>query len=412
MGNWLRFFTRRSFGAFLFFLGLCVFFVAGCVIETRTSTFRSSFRSGNNSPSLELIVAEVAESAISGTWSAQLAPGSTASRHDWISIQVRDQQGLTRHGSGRPGSDFPLLFATDAEPWPGEFSYATEGGVFLFRGLRSGRTAEGGFTFEPDPGYVRNVSALLQPPPAGMEWLWLALRRISAEEIAAYARSGVRMNVSELLRLQSRNVRPDYLAAVRQHQDFSIDEVIRLRNHGVRETFPAELHQAGYRFGADELIRLRNHGVSAEDAAAWKEAGYDFKADQLTRLRSHGVKPAFGRAVRGILPEATVDDLTRLRNRGVNEQYLAELHEADPTFSTEEVVYLRNRGVPADYVMAWRKAGYDFNAAEIAKLRNHGVPASYAAALAVPDRKPLPADTIARLRQRGLSAEEIRQLRE
>ncbi len=73
---------------------------------------------------------------------------------------------------------------------------------------------------------------------------------------------------------------------------------------------------------------------------------------------------------------------------------------------------LRNFGVTADYISAWRQAGYPYGAEEMIKLRNSGVPVSYAAAVNIPGRKPLEAETLIRMRQRGLSADDIRTLRE
>ncbi len=385
----------------LLFAGL---WLAGCQVAIHTYSAPS--------PSLELTLAQT-EPNVAGSWSATLGRGSQAKADNvWLQITVRDDRNHTMQSLGRTAKDFPALMADDTNPWPGQFEYATEGGTFRFRGERSGAKAAGQFSFSPNPDYVARVTPHLRAAPSGSDWLWLTLQDVQAEEIEAFARSGARLDAAEVCRLKAHGVKPEYLAAVREGQDFSIDEVIRLRTYGVPSDGPAKLRQAGYQFGADSLVRLRTYGVTVEEAAAWKEAGFALDANELVRLRTYGVRPAFGKAVRAVLSQPTVDELVRLRTYGVSEQFLAEMGQADSRFTAEDLVHLRTYGVPADYVVAWRKAGFDFSARELTRLRTYGVPASYAAALSVPNRKPLSAEMIIKLRQRGLSPEEVRQLRE
>ena len=388
---------------------------SGCIVVTRSSsgihssvTHTTTFQS----PTLELTV-ERTEPEVSGRWTAQLGKisGEKAGQF-WFSFTVRDEANQTTKGVSANASEFPALMAQEQADWPGQFEYATDAGRILFRGERDGRKAQGTFEFAPDTNYARQVQASLKTAPSGVDCFWLAVYQVTAEQLAAYAQAGEKLSVADICRLKAQGVSPEYLATVRKTRPFPVEEVIRLRNQGVSADFPAAFKDAGYPFKTEELIRARNHAVSAADAKAWKEAGFNFGLEELIRMRNYGVRPEFGKAVREALNQATPEELVKLRNYGVSEQFLREMRRADGQFTAEDLVYLRSRGVQPDYVVEWRKAGFGFSAQELASLRNHGVPASYAAVLNVPNRKPLTADMIVKLRSRGLSAEEIRALRE
>ena len=83
-----------------------------------------------------------------------------------------------------------------------------------------------------------------------------------------------------------------------------------------------------------------------------------------------------------------------------------------PKLSNTEIVRLRQHGVPVDYLRGWREIGYEFSAEEIIHLRNHGVPIDYAKQANPPGRKLLDPATLIDARNRGLSAETVRKLRE
>jgi hypothetical protein len=68
--------------------------------------------------------------------------------------------------------------------------------------------------------------------------------------------------------------------------------------------------------------------------------------------------------------------------------------------------------VPSDYVKTLMKNGARFNAEQIIALRNNGVPADYIAAVNLEGREPLDAKAIIELRQRGVSADTARKLRQ
>ena len=380
-----------------------VLWQTGCKVR-----YSSSVRSG----SVEMIVQQT-DPTISGRWTATFGNGRRSQSGDfWVPITVRDEREGVQRTIGRQTAELSRLFETEDETWPGSIELTSEAGeIHLNSRLESDRVA-GQFSVEPNAEFADRVSGSLAAPPEGVDWIWLILQDIGSEEIGAFAETGARLTVDEICRVKAHGVSADYFAAVRRAGHFSVSDVIRLRNHGVPADFPEKLQKAGYEFDAGDLTRLCNFGVSADEAVAWREVGFDCDASELTKFRSFGVKPEFGAAVRGAIKDPAPDEIIRLRNFGITVQYLEEMDAAGSDFSAGDLVHLRNFGVQPDYVAAWRNAGFEFGAKEIAKLRNFGVPAEYASAVGIPGRKPLSADAIIKLRQRGLSAEEIRELRE
>ena len=71
------------------------------------------------------------------------------------------------------------------------------------------------------------------------------------------------------------------------YQRIALEEVIRLRNHGVSPEFIEGLKRAGYAgLPIDQLIRLRNHGVTPEYIEKMKAQGFkSLSIDQLVKRR-------------------------------------------------------------------------------------------------------------------------------
>lgn len=359
------------------------------------------------------MIVQQTEPTISGTWTATFENGwRSHSRNVRVPITVRDGSKSVQRSIGRSAEQLSRLFDSDNEAWSGSIELTSEAGAIRLEGRPESDRAEGQFSVQPNNKFADRVSGSLATPPEGVDWIWLILQEISSEEIGAFAETGAKLTVKKICRLKVHGVTADYFAAVRQARDFSMNDVIRLRNHGVSADFPVKLQEAGYEFSAEDLTRLRNFGVSADEAIEWKQAGFDCEASELTKFRSFGVKPEFGAAVRATLKDPAPDEIIKLRNFGVTVSYLEKMSKTGSDFSADDLVHLRNFGVQPDYVAAWRSAGFEFGAKEIAKLRSFGVPTEYASAVGIPGRKPLSSDAIIKLRQRGLSAKEIRELRE
>ncbi|MBA4148822.1 MAG: hypothetical protein H0X66_11970 [Verrucomicrobia bacterium] len=373
--------------------------------------FRYESRSSSQSPSLTLKVREN-EGFVSGTWSANLAQSRpSANQQVWFSISIHDARSQKMFSAHADAINYSFLFP-QKKSWRGQHQMLTPAGTLVLSGQFSSKTAAGDFTFTPDANYLAQAGAHLTSAPSTLELLELGLAGVTVEQMVAFEKSGMKSSAAEMIRFKSSGVTPQYAVAVRKVQPFSADEIVRLRNSGVPETFPAAMKSAGYDFDAVQLVKLRNSGVSADEAAAWKKAGFDFDLESLVKMRNSGVKPDFARAVKEVFPSISSSEVVKLRNSGISKEFLIDIKKADVDFTVDEIIRLRNSGVSADYIRAWRTAGSTFRSEELIRLRNSGVPVDYAAVVNIPNRKPLSVDTLIKLRNRGMSAQEIRELRE
>jgi hypothetical protein len=347
----------------------------------------------------------------------------------------------------------------------GQWNSTNEVGAVLFH-LPESSKSPGKFEFLPDRNYAQRALALLREPVTPEELFYFWMRDISVSDLEAYGQCGVPLNAKELLRLRSAGASPDYVIAIRSAGDYSPTDIATMRNHGVTANYPAELVRARLKLTAQEILRLWNYGVTTDEASRWNKSGIPLNADAVARLHSFGIQPEYGAAVHQLFEKAGMDELIKLRNFGVPESYLRQMKEVQAAFSVdniarlwshgvpveyvktwrnsgyefdeetlirlrnygvpadfaaplkemklqaEDLIKLRNYGVTPDYCLAWRKAGYDISVQDLVRLRVAGVPESYATALMIPGRSPLSVDTILKLRMRGLSAEEIRAVRE
>jgi beta-lactamase regulating signal transducer with metallopeptidase domain len=103
--------------------------------------------------------------------------------------------------------------------------------------------------------------------------------------------------------------------------DRAVDDLIRMRIHGVSPAFVREIEQVGYSgLSVDQLVKMRIHGVSPVFVREMEQVGYSgVSVDQLVKMRIHGVSPAFVRELREAgIEDLSIDTLVRLRISGVD----------------------------------------------------------------------------------------------
>lgn len=435
--------------------------MTGCYVQTSGPDISQRNRTPTMSGAeFSMEITEVSP-GVTGLWAVK---GTFKKDDEAVFVSLRNHSGVYVLGMPFAASRFAAI-ADKNSFHKGQWRSSNDVGVVVYEAPASAK-GPGHFEFVPNPEYAQKANSLLRTPVSSEELFHCWLRDVSYAELDDYGHCSLPLNASELLQLKASAATPEYVVAIRKGGDFSARDIVQLRSHGVPEDYAVNLARAGLSFTAGEITHLRNYGVSAEEAAAWKKSGISLEANDMARLHNFGVPAAYGTAVHQLFDKAGVDDLIKLRNLGVPEPYLKEIKDVQGSFSIDDIARLRSYGVPVDYVKAWRNAGYQFDTAALIRLRNYGVPANfaaalkdmqlgvedfvklhnygvtsdyvlawnkagydfgvqdivrlhaagvpdnYAAALAVPGRAKLSADTILRLRLRGLSVEEIRALRE
>lgn len=423
---------------------------------------RPTHSASRGQPTLELVIDQTSP-AIAGPWSANLGRG-VQDEWVWVTLGVAREGNAPRSATSIPTTVFP--FFDPSVSWPGASRLDRDAGTLEFKGSRTHDNAEGRFTFSPNPPYVRDAQTLLVARPSAVDLLRLTLLDVTHAELEAYSKCGLPLDTADLCELKTYRVPPAYVEKVRKGADYSVHEVVRLHSYNVPETYPAEIRRTGWKFPVESIVHIYSYHVSSAEVVGWSKSGCLNGPEDITRLHSYGVTPEFGSAVKATLPTATSDDIIRLKSYGLSEDYLDGIKSAGVKFDANELVRLKSFNVSVDEISAWMKGGYalksddlvrlhsynvtpdyatalnntNFNAGDLIKLKSYnitaaevtqwvnagynfsvhelvrlkvaGVTPDYADALTVMGRKKLTVDAIIRLRQRGISAEEIRQLRE
>jgi hypothetical protein len=307
-----------------------------------------------------------------------------------------------QYGSGKPDTaPVRMVFKEDA-------------GTIEWTGQRVGNKGTGRYTFTPNPEFLAAIRPLTSGDLQLQDLEHLAHSKVErAYFIQAASLNGGKVAVGEVMTLVNHGIPLEELkqwAAARS--TLSIPQMIGLKNNGVRPEVLKGFEQAQPGISADEVIRYRHNGLNPDYVQAWIDAGITGKPDELIRLRHNGVPIEFAQALRRGGFSGSIEDIIGLRNNGVSSDFYAGAMGAMPKLSNTEIVRLRQYGVPVDYLRGWREIGYEFSAEEIIHLRNHGVPIDYAKQANPPGRKLLDPATLIDARNRGLSAETVRKLRE
>jgi len=285
---------------------------------------------------LALLACSLASSAlaIEGEWKAER----------WSSglLQLSLTYGRTHNfGTNYDPSSFEGLSPAEigaATRTPVSFALEGEAGRVTFEGAFERGKGRGHFVFEPKLGYFDAVRALgvsdtrvhRQDPSATRDerLLTLTLLDVSTAYIRSMIAEGYREDLDTYLTMRIFDVDPDYIRAMRAQGfgDFSAEDLIAMRIHGVTPEFRDEMAQLGYRLTMDQLVAFRIHGVTRQWIEGLKEMGYDHvDADKLVSTRIFQVTPAFIRELRDAgYPHLSIDELISMRVQGVTPDSLAK----------------------------------------------------------------------------------------
>ena len=358
-------------------------------------------------------------------------------RRSGINIEIREDRSI--YGFYLPTERAPRIEGKTSDGSTLHFTIAAESGDLEFDGIVKKKIASGRYVFEPNKEYAAEAGKLLRTDLSNDDLLKLAFGRITLGYIKGVHEALPAANLEDVIRLRNHGLDPDGIKAFVAAGFTRVEDLTRLRSHGVTPEYATKARAAGYGKTAEEITRLRNHGVTPEYLTGWKDAGFALTTEEVVKLRNFGVQPEYGAAWKNagynIDPEGltraknfgvpiefaaalggnkkpSLEEVIRMRQFGINADYYRDIKNLKPDYTVEEIIRLRQFGVTTDYVKAICATRNDFTAEHIVKLRQFGVPAEYVAALNVPDRKPLDAPAIIDLRNRGVSAETARKLRE
>jgi hypothetical protein len=261
--------------------------------------------------------------ATSGTWNARRETDGRVH----LQMEVHEVTEHSRHEESH-SDDFPARDLVGLGAGPDvRFELRRAAGTFHFQGRFNGSgpgsTGEGTFTFQGDPGYVREMAGLGYSVKED-NLLSLAMMDIAPAFARETRDAGYpHLSLEELVRFRIHGVSPELVRSLAALglRNLSSDDVVRLQIHGATPEYVRTLAAAGYQgLTADDLVRFRIHGVSPEWINQLAGLGYrNVPADDLVRMRIHDVSPDFIRAQQKGTQNLTVDELIRRKIHGGGE---------------------------------------------------------------------------------------------
>jgi beta-lactamase regulating signal transducer with metallopeptidase domain len=184
----------------------------------------------------------------------------------------------------------------------------------------------------------------------------LAMVGVTPEWIAEMKRAGVlTIEPRKLIALRTQGVDSRFVAAMRAAgvSSLSTEQLIRARVFGIDGAFLKSLNESlnesrHGRLSLDQAIRLRQHGVDLGYVDALRIAGFaNLPAETLMRLRDYGVSPEYIAQLRAAgVRNMSAQELMELRKYGVSESLLDMLKRAGRTNLTpRQLIETAKRGV-------------------------------------------------------------------
>ncbi len=188
------------------------------------------------------------------------------------------------------------------------------------------------------------------------------------------------LSVDELIKLRDHGVSPNFLKELKAlgYGLPPVEMAIRLTDHGVRISYIKKLAEMGYKkLSFEELIRAADHGVRPEIIEALGAAGYkNLSLEQIIRTQDHGVSPTYIKQMAEVgFSNLSLDLLIRMRDHGVGPEYVKEIRAMGySNISAEQFIRLRDHGVSAAFMRKARERGFNnLSLDELIKLRDANI---------------------------------------
>jgi hypothetical protein len=267
----------------------------------------------------------------------------------------------------------------------GAITVKRDAGTVTFNGIFEGKRGHGTYSFEEDPTFKSYLANEGFSSITDNLMIHLYFTNINKSYFAFMKENGYTgITMSELKKLAEENMN--------QHVMTGYLELFRKDNYG--------------NVSLDQIVRLREHGVRPSVITRFHEMGYaDVPLDKAVELVDHGVDPEFVEDMKKIgQRNITLDEAIRLRDHGVTVEFVKELTDMGyANISLEKAVELVDHGVSANFVRGFRDMGFkDISLDEAVRLVDHGVSVAFVKRMQDKGLKNMSLDEYIRLRDGGM----------
>ena len=272
----------------------------------------------------------LAQPAASGEWTARLNDGWTNNTERWVSIRFHTAD--RQWGFGIKRADLKGL-PQDPDDYTGDarFTLARDAGTIAFDGSFRRGLGVGTYTFTGNREYVGGMRKFGYDSIDTDTLLRLTIHDVSRAYAAEW--QDQKPSVDDLVKMRIHGVTPEFVRQARElgFKDLSVDDMVKMRIHRVTPEYIKEIRDLGYKDATlDQLVKLRIHRVTADFIKAIRDLGYtNVSLDDYARMRIHGVTPEFIKEVRsmGFKADMDADEVIELAIHG--KKWMKLLKEKD-----------------------------------------------------------------------------------
>lgn len=235
----------------------------------------------------------------------------------------------------------------------GRFELRRDAGTVTFEGRFAGTgpgaRGNGTFSFQPDPGYIRDMASLgYRVEDKVFELALFDVSRAKVRELRSLGYGD--LTLENLIEFAIFRVTPDFIREVGAlgFQDLPAKRLVEMRIHRVTPEYFREMAALGYKdLSLNDAVSFRIHRVTPEFVREMAALGYEnLSANDLVSFRIFKVTPEFIRELTELgYRDVSVEELTELRIHRVDSDFIREAREKEGRdLSLRELVDLKIQG--------------------------------------------------------------------